>query len=218
MAVRTYTTWAFQAETSEPTPGGIVPKVAETSRFTYYTPSQWRILQTLHWSDRQTTPVKGARGLLGRQEASIEDLLDLSRNRLVEGVVPGAILDLTAVNWSVRRSGPSAIQCRITIRGNRVMWMPMPMVLYSTGRGRRYTIKEIGMAAGLDGFMKSETGHLVVSGVLGETLRAAEQLGLVRACGDDGQSHNLSSYTHIPANLRLSLTRKGGTYLSRKGH
>lgn len=175
---------------------------------TRWSPARWRLLNALHWRERATKPVVDCRGLLRQQDASSEDLVSLSRAGLVEGVVPGAVIDLATINWDVALRRRNYVAVRNTAKGgDAVTYNGVMMILNATGRGHRYQIKDVVASAGAS------------PGEMDGYLRQAEEMGLVVASGDDGQHVPLSMFQRsaIPVTLRLSLTRRGGTYLARRG-
>lgn len=195
----------YEPETNQPTGGTMT--AATTNLLTRWSPAQWRILNALHWRERATKPVIDARGLLRQQDAGSDDLLALSRAGLVEGVVPGHVIDLATINWAVALRRRNYVSCRNTTKGGTaVTGSGVMVILNATGRGHRYQIKDVVASAGLS---SSDADTL---------LRQAEEMGLVAASGDDGQRVPFGIFrrSDIPMSLRLSLTRRGGIYLARK--
>ncbi len=191
---------------------------ADAVHFTRRSAAQWRILHGLHWSERRMVAGKDCRALLREQGASSDDLMALSEAGLVEGLTLGAVVDLAIVNWAVALRARDYVACRITPAGRRVVMLPLSMLLAATGRGRRFTIADIAKASGVGSTATSDHGYQVADEQLAGILRAAQEFGLIRAANDAGHAQDLAGWTRIPATLRLSLTRKGGTYIARGRH
>jgi hypothetical protein len=196
----------------------------------HYHPHEWRVINRLYSPGRvvgggatgyrvpgavthdgkASVTNQDARRIMDRQGCSFDSLCQLERDGVIAAslgqgstAMPINLVDLNGKLPTGRSHGARAV-IELTPKGREVARDHLNMVLVSIGRNHRYLVKDVTPSTGVSG-----------ADVM-PVLKALEELGLIEARNDTGTVSLAMWSREIPPNLRLSLTRRGGTYMARK--
>jgi hypothetical protein len=202
------------------------------TRLVHYHPCEWRVINRLYSPGRvigggatgyrvpgarthdgkASVTNQDARRIIERQDCPLDYLIRLECDGLIRAslgqgseAVPVGLYSLNGKLPTGRGHGARVV-IELTAKGREVARDPLNMVLVSIGRKHRYRVEDVTRSAGVAGpDVKS-------------VLVALEDLLLIE-CRNDTGTVPLTMWSkaiNIPPFLRLSLTRRGGTYLARK--